>query len=1123
MPIDHTDTIYEKLESSFDWENIESKADVSITDNDEVILDKYNVSFGLEGSLESPTDTILDDHRGSYSVLVRCVNRFEGNITFYSPNQEVGFRNSGEIVISIISPNGTLTEIKRKNYQSKDRQVEINDIVLNKNFQYIFKQSSATDEFKPITVSSVNWRDFSNQKLFNHFIHTLNTHKTQLSFNFNSKQQYSKNDKVWDPIFDGKNINIVEEEFEDNVLQQTVFPQDKNIRELNSFKQVYNAPILSRYIADSDIDKDKEIGPTNSFDTSDLISFDSLGNTILEDESKNEVLLGLARTRYTTSSDYTQESNNILEEYIKKYSSDDRIVILNNDVEYGYDLQSDLQSIFLNKRIDVLDSSMVFYDESTEYHYNYESKVTKENTTASVDIFTPSVGVQSESLFNKQSSNIDPITSAVLEDGSLITPSFSKTSFSANPLSPTPSYTITPLKQSIQTTPLESLDILSTADIDGKQTINASPLTGTNFTGAILSDGGGNGLQLIETIYKNSSYNVYSFEGIEPFPVDSISDVNFITKSTSYSTPTKANVNPLETKDDLLENYGCVIIQQFGNSDNANEFLNRIPYNDGDKGTLFLDQWGSDSDTFSELQKLRNNPSNVEELFEPSNLYGKIDTEVDSKNTLQKAVENPYKILTIHESNYADSIIASGYSGKKKCTVSAEVKINETCGFSKVEFYQNKKDPIEQGYVNYGYVRNKRFFDIVGNNYIKWDGIDNNETGLTMQASRDSKNWIDADNGESIPTTFKTSKNPTGLYLRAKLSRSLNNNSDYSTPVLNSFEFLIDEASAEVLYSANVNDLTGERITAFETFENYNPLVCEGNINENVIGKVTTSNVTPFEAEPETTRIVSTPLTATYKRKNWKIMNNRSEVKLGEIITAKRKHNELELELSVSNTTLNEVIRPMYANAGKQETITKSNGVPISIDLTGGNNTYKIMPNSLSNPPFIPQEYTLKSYRESTATNKGSKFNIGLSLAPKDPPEEGPIFEQDMINQQRSPNQWSIDFRRGKISTINIDAKVNSDVKDGLKLTTLNLTLTRRQCKAVVSNLIYTGSTQIESPDDGRPYILDASRIESNTISVIPPGDSHELDRGTYVVNSWEIKTTGTNEMYEVQMRIAKE
>jgi hypothetical protein len=762
------------------------------------------------------------------------------------------------------------------------------------------------------------------------------------------------------------------------------------------------------------------------------------------------------------------------------------------------------------------------YDENVDYHNRENSNCKKEVTKADAFSLYSTESQSATSTENITKTNANPRVCPVLENGMLTAGQTFKTTASFNSReAELLYYRDEALKQTISANGLQSRDIFSVAFTEpAEHTLR--PLIADGYGGdiAIIGDGGGSGVQPIETSVKTDvGYSQISSDGIEPFRVNSISDVEFTTIAIADGDIETASVNTKQTPDNIINNFDCVLVQEFGNSDNAQEFLDRTPYSEPQKGTIYLDQWGSDSDSFSMLRDLRNNPSSISQSLDNKHLYGKV--EKISDNAVKRGSDDPYKIFTIHSSETSDRITASGYSGDSLASVSSEIYVEEAYGFSKIDFIENQKTRVNEGILDYGYVEDKRFFEVTGNNYITWEASTNDFVNVEIQTSTDNENWSNATNGDSIPNVYKTRERPKGLYLRAKLTRD--EGIDY-TPSLDKLEFLIDEASAKVLDGIKLDALIPTQITAFEQsvqstifeidpFTDTFPITYKESFEPNTL-----------EAIVKEADITGIPLEATHNPSKWKIINNDGEeTKLGEVVKSNRTFDTLTLEVVASESKMNNIIRPMYVNSGKENTNILSSGIQRSLDQTDNNNTYELIPPYKSNPPFVPQKYTLKTYREKIDTNEGSRYNVKLVFKPKDPPEkDDEIFGDNLVRQERSPKQWLIEFRKGQIATRHIQAEIKSKSKYGVKLSRIQMIVSSHQSEAIVSNLIHNGATSVLKTDDGTSYILDSTHTNSNTITITPPGSGHEIESGEYVVDKWSIKSSGSDSTFIFRMYIAK-
>lgn len=1149
MPIDHTQTVYENIETEGDWDSsTESKENTYINSDGELVLSNFIINE--ETSSFDFTDDIQFDTGDAFGTLVRCTENFNGDITFYSPDTRNGFSSSGSVKIFLVSPNQDTYRVHKQTYDFQDKEVVFEDINLRKGFLYSFVQTTGTYKSGGRVIDSTNWEDISSS-LHNRFFDTLTSSKVKSSYNKPGDKYNGGLKNVLEPILSDKYKLIDDpssEEYIDDyyrgfVLQNTIINDLRQFEELDLFRMIYNDPRTGKYLNHTDIKDESNVKDSKWFNTSSFVSTNNESDIVIaEDKSKSEALASLAVSQYANKNTYSEEAKNVLVDLIKRYSEGEDILILDEDMDGGFELKQIIeQNSDLN--VTVTETTLATYGSGTnydspEYDDSPESPSKRYIPTAELDPINISTTISS----SISSSSIKSTTkdSTVIADRNLTT-SNSIVTYSYSTLQARRKYGTADL-QNISSNPVTSLNLFSNV-IGLKHYSNAIPTTGIKRE-SIISDGGTalayisladlnsiNGSSYTSTNININSKYIYSNSLDSGTYTTSMasSDINIANydpidiDSYTYTTPEIINPNITTTTKSLnysnfIDNYDCVVVQKFGSDGLAKDYLDKLPF-DGNKGTIYLDQVGNRSDSFERLKNIRDNPSGVQNINNSNVSYYQCFR--DENNPVLNTISDPYRIFTgIYNTEYADYVSISGYSGDSLAKAHGKVNISEVFGFSRVKFTKKDKESVDQGLWRYGLIDDYSLFDVTGENYIRWSGIQNNKSYFDVQVSKDNSNWVSCENGESIPLIYEGDDTKTKLYLRIKFYNSVTN---YTSKVSN-LEFLIDENSAKFQFCKSSPITSNPNKTALKHTVNMNTFeAVQNGYSSNIDkAKISFNSLNGYVSDGD---VITIPIEASNRPIKWKIKSPGSNTlkRFGDVYEVTRMFDTLKMKFASGEQNMNDIVRPMYTNAGRSRTISLSSGLARAIDLTKNEkNTYTLLPPYPIEPPFDKQEFVLSKYNESISDNKGDKYDVELVFKPKYPIESKKYKNKYAINQNQTPNQWNFEFRTGNIATVSVQSNIESTVKKGVKLSTVNLVLSNRQSRVIKQNLIYNGSTYIENPSDGESYIVDGNKDKRNTIEINPPSDNHEIESGDYIVHDWRIETMQVDNTYNVSIVIAK-
>lgn len=570
---------------------------------------------------------------------------------------------------------------------------------------------------------------------------------------------------------------------------------------------------------------------------------------------------------------------------------------------------------------------------------------------------------------------------------------------------------------------------------------------------------------------------------------------------------TYSNAVGLQMDGDFIEEYNSVVVQKFGSNSNTSEYLDII--SSVSFGTVYLGQYGSDSDSLQRLSSVRGDPWTVSERRdEPGVVYGE-----DSDNYLLTDIEDTYNIYTFHDNdNYADRVIISG-SGDNISEIGTVIHRDEIFGFSEIRGAEELVDKVYNASWEYT-IEDYSQIGHAGNNLVDWGSDSTKGTDLTIEFSQDQSNWVEATKGESIPFVNKTDfvEGTESLYMRV----SMNTVDTEYTPVLFWLEWFIDEASG-VVEQFNLDPLEATWTNCDVATGNVSPRFGIGGIDLVPLPDIQNTSGNPLEATVFVGDAKGKPVTATRGFSEWTVDIDGVDKPIGSVYDVNASWDSLTLNIEVSDEKMRDFVRSLEDNAGKYDSFNLSNGSVKSIDLSENNNSYYIIPKDSMNPPFYSQEYILESYDEAISSNRGQTYDVTLNLIPKEPLDHNVNTE----NFQRENNrQWEFVMEEGEIYTRNVSARLESEVESGEKIFNLQLILERSEAGLAYISLLQNGAATLVEVDDGPSYPIDDTTAKRNTVEIDAPGSGFDVGDGEYIVIGWEMTPAGDDVHWYFNMQV---
>ena len=571
---------------------------------------------------------------------------------------------------------------------------------------------------------------------------------------------------------------------------------------------------------------------------------------------------------------------------------------------------------------------------------------------------------------------------------------------------------------------------------------------------------------------------------------------------------TYSNVVGIQMDGNFLQKYDCIIVQKFGTDSNTQDYLDSI--SSLDIGSVYLGQWGNDSDGFTRLNSVRNNPGSVTQTYNSSTSTVYMYTNQDYRSFFDYLDNNV--IFTVYDNTWDDRVYADSYSGNKLgfVTLSNSTKI---FGFSEIivnelEYNENYSAEWKQN-INYSSV------NYMGRNYLDFDFDFTDQTTINVEISEDDTNWINYNSGDSIPFIDNWVQNGNGdFYFRVRMDTE---DVEY-TPLLMSFEWFVGEATA--LF----NSINFSSAEAFRSTSDITEIQTQTFIQDTLLDKVPIPSIQTFQSNTLEARgfsgdVKGIPLDGTRKFIEWTANIDGKQRLLDTVSNIKMSYDELELDLTVSEDNI-DTIRTMQKEAGNFEPFVYSNGLKGAEDTSeNNNNTYKLRPSINMRPPFNIQEYVLSDYSERPSVYNAQQYDVELKFVHKNTLDNYRYVDR---LERNSTEDWKIKTYEGNVYTQNINSKVIGEINSGRKIYNLELILNDIESQIFYLSLLRNGATSIIDINDGRSFVVDNTLNDTNTIFITPPDSNFEIDQGSYIVVNWEIRTTGSSSTFYVDLDVIK-